>query len=155
MTNKLITLGLVATAFCSGIGAQYFVNKQNYKTQYNRGIKVGFSYCIDTVNTILQNQGESDTTLTKLTLVSKDTLTYYLSLKIVETKEDYKVDSLTSRTKLLSDSVYYFDKLSWDLIERCNSIDNARQGIPVMKKSVEARIKADKYELELSLTKKD
>lgn len=81
------TIIFCLVGFLLGISAQYYVNRHNYKKIYKIGIYEGFDYCIDTINTVLQNQTKSDSTVTKATFESeKDTFTYYFSKKMVNEK---------------------------------------------------------------------
>lgn len=59
----------------------------SYRTGYERGWDKGandlFFATIDTVQKICEKQLKSDTTTTALNLISKDTITYYLSRKTI------------------------------------------------------------------------
>lgn len=70
LTILTIIVALIATSFLSyRIGE----NKGEYK-----GSVIGFNMAIDTVNKIIVNQVKSDTTVSKVFLINKDTNIFFL-----------------------------------------------------------------------------
>lgn len=73
--NSLKPLLYISVVVC----CMYF----SYHTGYVKGVNKGFCAALDTVNKICVKQVNSDTTVSKIVLIDRDTTAYFLSRKTV------------------------------------------------------------------------
>ena len=83
--EMIIKVLYTIAGFLIVIGITVFIGQTNYKRGHKEGsidgAIFGFKFAMDTVNYILNDQSQSDSSITRMTLVGKDTNVYFLSKK--------------------------------------------------------------------------
>ena len=81
MRKYLITFIIVfiygLICFCIG----FYVDRKN---NHYKGMEEGFDICITELDTIIKRQSEKEKQVSKVCLIKKDTVTYYLSKKLLK-----------------------------------------------------------------------
>ena len=84
MKQHLSTFLLVAASVACGFGIGILKGYNNARTGLIEiGKQEGINIALDTVNKIMSKQVHSDSTISKVTFVNKDTVTYFLSNKTI------------------------------------------------------------------------
>lgn len=73
------------TVLCAVLASIFFY-KKGYNQGWHQGADEGVTVVLDTVNTILQGQKNSDSSVTRLILINADTNSYIISRKTVLSK---------------------------------------------------------------------
>lgn len=80
MSTKNLIIGIILVFTLS------FTYRIGNRIGFEKGFEKGFSVTIDTVQSIMQKQIKSDTTVTKLTIINNDTNVYILKQKSLKIK---------------------------------------------------------------------
>ena len=79
-----ITYTHIVYSLLIGIFVLVLTNFYTAKYSWRQGYEDGYNDMFIQADSILANQTKSDTTITKLNLVDRDTITYYISKKVAK-----------------------------------------------------------------------